>query len=302
MLNGSASVSEYRERIDRCLAFVRDRLADELRLEDLADAACFSKYHFHRVFTALVGETPAEYVKRLRLERAANLVGTQPSLSLTDVARECGFSTSSAFSRDFSAAYGVSPKRYRATVLSTGIYAPPRGLARRETETIPPELERALRESVDVKPLGPFTFAQIMHTGGYGPGIGMVWGKLMAWASKLERPDGRDPLMAGLPWDNPDITPANKCRYSACVEVPPGTPVSGPVSILEVPKRFCLSVRFTGPESRLSVAYRFLYRDILPASGMEPDDAPALEFNLAPPTRGRDPVFDQRIAVPVKEL
>jgi AraC family transcriptional regulator len=70
----NSSQTEYTQRINRTMDYIDTHLADPLPLEKLAGVAAFSKYHFHRIFFAHVGETPGQYVQRLRLEKAAMLV------------------------------------------------------------------------------------------------------------------------------------------------------------------------------------------------------------------------------------
>ena len=65
---------EYTRRIDRVLDYLREHLDQPSKLEDLAKIACFSKYHFHRVFRAMTGETLNDFTNRLRLEKAARLL------------------------------------------------------------------------------------------------------------------------------------------------------------------------------------------------------------------------------------
>ncbi|MBZ5538496.1 MAG: AraC family transcriptional regulator [Acidobacteriia bacterium] len=75
MTSGSLRTQkEYARRVNAALDFIDSNLAEEISLAKLASIACFSPYHFHRIFSALVGEPPAEYVRRLRLEKAAGLL------------------------------------------------------------------------------------------------------------------------------------------------------------------------------------------------------------------------------------
>jgi len=84
---------EYTKRIDQVIDYLRDHLDKPLKLKDLARVACFSEYHFHRVFGAMTGETVNDFTNRLRLEKAARLL-TKTRQSLTEIALECGFSSS----------------------------------------------------------------------------------------------------------------------------------------------------------------------------------------------------------------
>jgi AraC family transcriptional regulator len=97
---------DYVARVNRAIDYITANLDRRLRLEDVARAACFSPYHFHRIFRALMGETLAAFVKRVRLERAVYLLSHRDGARLTDVALACGFSSSSDFSRSFRDCYG----------------------------------------------------------------------------------------------------------------------------------------------------------------------------------------------------
>jgi AraC family transcriptional regulator len=103
---------DYVERVNRAIDHVISNLAHPLRLEEVSKAADFSPFHFHRVFKAFLGETLNQFVKRQRLERALFLMSHAPRQSLTDVALDCGFSSSSDFSRSFKQHYGLPPSAF----------------------------------------------------------------------------------------------------------------------------------------------------------------------------------------------
>jgi AraC family transcriptional regulator len=104
----SNSIHEYTRRIDRVIDYLRDHLDKPLKLEDLAKVACFSEYHFHRVFRAMTGETLHDFTNRLRLEKAVRLL-KRTRQSVTERALECGFSSSTAFSRSFKKHMALPP-------------------------------------------------------------------------------------------------------------------------------------------------------------------------------------------------
>jgi AraC-like DNA-binding protein len=83
-----------------------------LGLHALARASSLSPFHLHRVFRAAFGETPALMQRRIRVERAQQLL-TKPRYCIGEVARLVGFESESAFSRSFRAVTGVSPRGYR---------------------------------------------------------------------------------------------------------------------------------------------------------------------------------------------
>src|ERR1700683_5449986 len=92
--------SEYTRRIDRVIDHLRANLDRPVKLKELAKVACFSEFHFHRIFGAVSGETLNNFTNRLRLEKAARLLRYSDP-NLIDIALECGFSSSATFSRAF---------------------------------------------------------------------------------------------------------------------------------------------------------------------------------------------------------
>jgi AraC family transcriptional regulator len=104
---------EYVGRINRVIDFIEENIDTELTLETLAREAAFSPFHFHRVFSALVGETLNGFVRRLRLEKAASMATANPKETITGIALACGFSSSAAFARAFSDYFGTSASAFR---------------------------------------------------------------------------------------------------------------------------------------------------------------------------------------------
>lgn len=86
-------------------------------LTSLAREARLSPYHFLRVFENLTGVTPHQYLLRVRLRRAAILLGTEAT-KILDIALNCGFGDVSNFNRTFRAEFGVNPRAYRAQTRS----------------------------------------------------------------------------------------------------------------------------------------------------------------------------------------
>ncbi len=103
----AATFTDHRRRIGRAVSHVDWHLDDEMDIRRLADVACFSPYHFLRVFQELTRETPASMVRRLRLERARARLAT--GLSVTEAAQEARFESSQAFARAFRALFNRTP-------------------------------------------------------------------------------------------------------------------------------------------------------------------------------------------------
>src|SRR5262249_20809830 len=111
--------SFYEERVQRAIDRIVANLDEALDLGALAKDACLSPFHFHRVFRGMVGETPVELGRRLRLERAASALA-DTDRGITQLAFEAGYDTHEAFTRAFRARYGASPSEFRQRARAEG--------------------------------------------------------------------------------------------------------------------------------------------------------------------------------------
>ncbi|TKH26670.1 AraC family transcriptional regulator, partial [Bacillus wiedmannii] len=112
-MESKQSRNEYLRRIYKVQDYIESHIDDPLSIEELADVAGFSKFHFHRIFKGIVDEPLSRYVNRLKLERATNLLTYRTDMTITHIAYHFGFTDSAVFSRTFKNYYGVSPLQYR---------------------------------------------------------------------------------------------------------------------------------------------------------------------------------------------
>ena len=94
------------------MQYIREHLNEPLHREVLAEIAGFSVPHFHRIFTAHVGESAISYIRRLRLERAGRKL-RMGAVDITEVALAAGYETHAAFSKAFKQQFGLSPSEFR---------------------------------------------------------------------------------------------------------------------------------------------------------------------------------------------
>src|SRR6266705_1008362 len=167
---GRDSRSEYVARMHRVLEHIDRELDEQLELDALARVANFSPFHFHRLFTAWFGETLGEYVRRRRLEVAAQRLVAQPRLPVLEAALSVGFGSTEAFARAFKARFGSTPTQSRDSQrsnrdqlnskLGQDLARPPRNDGRMKV-TI-----------VDRKPT---TVAYLRHVGPYRKPVSEFW-------------------------------------------------------------------------------------------------------------------------------
>jgi AraC family transcriptional regulator len=101
-----------RKRAVETALWLDDHAGESLDLDTIAARSELSPFHFLRVFAAVIGVTPHQYVVRARLRRAAQLLA-DPARSITDIAYDVGFADVSNFVRTFHRAAGVSPRGFR---------------------------------------------------------------------------------------------------------------------------------------------------------------------------------------------
>lgn len=102
-------------RIEAAIAYMRAHASESVRMEDLAQAACMSPYHFQRRFHKEMGVPPHLYLNRYRISQAKQLLATT-DLPIATVAEQTGFSTPSHLSDTFRKITGMTPGEYRRSM------------------------------------------------------------------------------------------------------------------------------------------------------------------------------------------
>lgn len=260
---------DYVDRINRAVDYVTQNLAEPLRLEDVAQAACFSPYHFHRIFQVLMGETLTAFVKRVRLERAVYLLSHRAGVNLTEIALSCGFSSSSDFSRSFRAHYGVSPRRFDVDGFRRSRRDAMHTFARLPAGTNPDGFAVSLRNC----PARRVAYIRV-HRPYEGDHVPQAVARLLAWADARGLADGQ---WLGYQWDDPEIVALEKIRYDVGLEVPGTTAAEGEVSITAFPSCLVAEVDIAGSVDIELRALDWLFLSWLPTSGYAPAHQPMFE-------------------------
>jgi len=268
---------EYVARINRVMDYVSAHLDGDLSLERLAREACFSPFHFHRLFHAMVGETLSDFIRRVRLERAASMLANNPFKSVTAIALDCGFSGSASFARAFRERFGCCASEYR----KAGQVQRKNGKVRRKpgealdrriwyTPAMKPK-ESRLKMQVEVKQLPELHVAYVRHIGPYHE-IPEAFERLGRWAGPRGFMAGPQATMLGVYHDDPEVTEQSKLRSSACVVVPEGTEVTGDIGTMKVPGGLFAVARFEISDDQYGEAWNQLMSEWFPESGYQPDD------------------------------
>lgn len=112
MLVADQVADKQRSSIDEVKKYIHQNADQVLNREELATMAGYSLPHFHRIFTAEMGENIAAYIRRVRLERAAQKL-IHGATDLMQVAMDAGFQSHAAFSKAFKQHFGYTPSEFR---------------------------------------------------------------------------------------------------------------------------------------------------------------------------------------------
>ncbi len=266
----SEPADTYRSRMVRVLDHIDRHLDDTLDLDALSGIAAFSKFHFHRQFTAMFGLSVHRYVQLARLKRATRRLATSPALSVTEIALEAGYDAPDAFARAFRRRFGQAPSAFRGApdwaALDTAFssFHQARGKV----------MQRFSFGDVTIREVPATPVAMMTHVG-EPSSIDATVARFTAWrrANGLTDPDL--PLFGVFPTDTRS-TPAAEFRMQICVgsdrAIPPN---DDGVEAGSIPGGRVASLRLLGTAGDdLEPAALFLYRDWLPASGEELRDFP----------------------------
>ncbi|NLF41136.1 MAG: AraC family transcriptional regulator [Bacteroidales bacterium] len=309
----SQTESEYISRINKAFDYIEANIQNQFSLQELASVANFSKFHFHRIFYSIVGETPFQFITRVRIEKAATLLKSAKKDSISDIAFKCGFTDISIFSRNFKATFGISASEYRKhKIKDSNLSQTDSNLKQSKdalsmyfcsrSKTIKWRTNMELNKSVGIQEFPKMTVAYIRHIGAYKGNSGLfesIWNRLFAWAGPRGLIGGENFKSLVVYHDDPDVTEDDKLRISICITVPPDTKVDGEVGKMEVDGGSYAVGRFELDDTQFTEAWSWFYGQWLPASGYQCDDKPCLEMYPEEPKNGK---FIVDICVPVKPL
>ncbi|MBV7328240.1 AraC family transcriptional regulator [Chloroflexi bacterium TSY] len=247
------------ERLLPVLIHIQTHLEDNLSLEALAQQADLSPFHFHRIFRATIGETVKQYVQRLRLERAAYFLKIQDA-SIIDVAVCLGYQSHETFTRAFRRQFGIAPKEYRTAHRFVAYNKVPDDSALKQ-----PLNEQTTSFSISrvhVCMLEPIEVAFIRHLGAYTETDLSSFDKLIRWIQEKGFYDGQN-LLIGIGHDDPTVTPEEKVRFDACIEVPKPDKADGEIGFQTIPEGAYATVTYVGPYgAAMYQAYEYLFHQM----------------------------------------
>ncbi len=259
---------QHISRINDVLFYIHKDISRVLSAKELAAVAAYSEQHFHRIFKSVVGESIHQYIRRIRMEYAANQLMFDSAASVNEVANKCGFNSVSSFSRAFKATFKVAPGEWRKQdmlVAEKPYLSDPdvaAGYRRIEGMVLPePKIIEA-----------PDRLAAYVRHKGYNRSIKNAWFILKAWAASENRDFS---MQFGLHHSNPAWVELSKCRYVACISIDRPLKFRSIVNQMVIPGGLHAVFRLNGVYGELLPQIGLVLEKWLPASGFKMRSTPA---------------------------
>lgn len=264
----NTSRERYLSRIYQVQHFIQQHLDSELSLERLAEIAGYSPCHFHRVFRGVVGESADDYVRRLRMKRAAYAL-RQRSQTILEIALDAGYGSHEAFTRAFTRLFSMTPSEYQSLEHPLPVI---KELAM-GTSTYTPDHIR-----IEHQPARRMAYLRVI--GEYNhENLNPAFGRIIGWAI-AHHAMTPETLCLGVYHDDPEVTPPEKQRADVGITVNEAFQPSDDVQVQTIPAGTCAVLRHKGHYNTLGDAYRWLYSAWLPDSGHTVGDTPPYEVYI----------------------
>ena len=277
----------HAERMKKVVLFIENNLDSEVDAGKLSEIACYSEFHFHRLFHSYVGESVYAYRKRLLLERSIKHLLYSDD-NITDIAFKCGYENQSSFNKAFRKQFSYTPSQVRKKMVSV------------DTGKIKPIHKWGIDMKPEIIEIGDTKVICARKTGSYTEAAPEAWGKLMkfAYSNKLMNKNLR---MIGISHDDPNITEPNHIRYDACIDVEANIELEDDLRKHAVSGGKYAKFLHKGSYESFPETYSYIFNEWLPESNHELRDEPCFEIYLnKDPRRTKPENLKTEICIPIE--
>jgi len=266
----------YVERINKVVDYIETNLPNKIDLESLAQVACLSKFHFHRIFYAFTKESLYNFINRLRLERAAALLLNQKH-TITYIAFNCGFNDSATFSRAFKKHFKLTAINWRRKNSKIHqAFKPSKKYTYNKNEK-----DNIRMISVEVKILPETRIAYTRHTGVYAGNsklFNTLYKRVLNWGRSLKLINYPATKNIIVYHDPMEISPRAKLRISVGITIKDDVPTQGAIGKMSIAKGRYIFCKFKLKADEYRQAWNKIYREVIPQRGLQPREGQCLEF------------------------
>lgn len=302
------SKNEYLHSIYKVQDYIENHIYDPISIEILADVAGFSKFHFHRIFKAIVQESLAHYVNRLKLEKSTILLIHRRDMTVTEIAYHLGFTDSAVFSRTFKNHYKVSPTYYRNQYSKNCKDS----FKISQYNEFVSEIEckskgESVQGNIEIIVVEDIRVAYARYIGSYKNldiTMSQLLKKLLKYANEHNLNLSEEMKVLAIYHDNPEFTEAHQLRTSLCITIPEDTIIreTNDIGSMIIPCGKYVVGHFEIFQNQYSEAWDFMYGEWLTNSGYKPRDSFPFEVYLNNPKTHSQNKHLVDIYLPIEQL
>lgn len=256
----------YHQKLEKVIDFIEEHLDEKISLERLSDVFFISKFHFHRLFTAFTGLSLQQYIRWLRLKRAAHQLIVDKDEPIINIAINAGFESHEAFSRTFKKMCGFSPSHYRRNASwaywdKSPYCLPPRGKT---------------NMNIEIRNIDKIRLAVIEHRGD-PKFVAESVNKLISWAKAQTidlKPKAGEAF--AIAYDDPKTTPAAEFRLDLGIKIPENFKLNSDVVEKYLPAGRYAVAMHKGSRDKIGDTVYPLYREWLPSTTEQLGDFPCV--------------------------
>lgn len=289
----------YEDRINRAIVLIDREIDNDLSIKRLADEACLSQFHFHRIFSSMTGESVHTLTTRMRMQRALALTQKNCRPQWQQIAKAVGYRSTDVFSRAFKRHYGCRPSEF--DLASWWQDRPDRKDALEVSQYFlrpAPPLPIDFKVDIVRRPAATVIFSR--GIGAYVDPSNMIaaYERLRDAAAEFHLPlPGK---LSGASQDDPELVPRSRCRYDFVLEVADAFATPKGLQRAARDEGRWATTRVKGGFEVVDRAWNIFFKCWLPQSGQNLRDAPAEEIYHATPEVIGWNQFDLTLAIPLE--
>lgn len=295
LLGDDVSNNIYDDRVNAVLHYIHSDISVAFTGKMLADKAMYSEQHFHRIFKKVTKEPLAQYIRRVRMEHAANQLSLDLHTPIVEIAEKCGFNSLSSFNKSFKKHYGVAPgvwrneQKYQSTVELEQASEKEVKLGYQQASSIalpPPEIVELTELQV----------GYIRHTG-YNRSIKATWNTLKAWA--ISEGVSYDEQY-GLYHSDAARVSLEQGKYVACIGIKEKPHLrNSPLSTMQIPGGLHARFELTGQYGELLPTIDKIKHEWIKSSGFKLKTTPIFVKYKKNQFLSKDEKYELSLFVPI---
>jgi AraC family transcriptional regulator len=304
------SYDKYISKINKVQDYIEQNLSENFSLMQLSEIAGFSPYHFHRIFFSITGETLFQFIQRLRLEKAAFLILSDPKIPIMNISIELGFSNQASFAKSFKKHYGINASEMKKNGLNfknsnkgkvlDEVVCYNRKMRSRQYNK---KVDSNIFDNIKIKKISDMNVIYIRHTGKYVEDSKLfenLFKKLAILAAKKNLSYSSETKFLTSFHDFKGLTDEKKLRISVCMSIKNVSKIDTyeDSEKMIIPGGIYAVGRFEISSNDYQFAWNKMFSEWLPSSGYQPDDR--LCFEMYHDTTSEIHIVD--LFLPVKPL